>query len=121
MKSSNSATVNRADTVAFCSNLGTYLPCILSGLLLGLSYPSYPYVRLEVFAWVWMVPLLLSLKQVHSFFRFLAHVYLTSFIVCVLGMSWLVTTTVPGTLVLFVFGALVFTVPFAGFYLLRRS
>ncbi len=105
----------------FRSKSGTYLPCILSGLLLGLSYPSYPYVRLEVLAWVWMVPLLLSLRQVRSLPRFLGRVYLAAFVVCVFGMSWLITSTLPGALLLFVVGAVIFTVPFACFYFIRNS
>jgi apolipoprotein N-acyltransferase len=99
----------------------TYLPCVLSGLLFGLSFPSYPYVRLEVLAWVWMVPLLISLKDVQSLPRFLARAYLAAFVTCVFGMHWLITSTVLGTVLLFFFGAAVFTVPFAVFYFLRRS
>src|SRR4051812_42666222 len=99
----------------------TYLPCVLSGLLFGLSYPSYPYVRLEVLAWVWMVPLLLSLKDVQSLPRLLGRAYLAAFVTCVFGMHWLITSTVLGTLLLFFVGAAVFTVPFAVFYFLRRS
>lgn len=103
------------------SSSQTYLPCVLSGLLFGLSYPSYPYVRLEALAWVWMVPLLLSLKEVKSLPSFLVRVYLATFVTCVFGMHWLITSTVLGTLLLFFFGAAVFTVPFAIFYFLRRS
>lgn len=99
----------------------TYLPCILSGLLFGLSFPSYPYVRLEVLAWFWMAPLLLSLKQVQSFPRFLGRVYLAAFITCVFGMSWLMASTVKGALLLFFVGGVVFTVPFVGFYFVRRT
>lgn len=99
----------------------TFLPSILSGLLFGLSYPAYPYVRLEVLAWVWMVPLLLALKQVQSLPRFLCRVYLATFVACVFGMSWLMTSTVPGTLLLFFVGAAVLTVPFVGLYFVRRS
>lgn len=98
-----------------------YLPCVLSGLLLGVSYPSYPYVRLEALAWVWMVPLLLSLREVRSLPRFLGRVYLASFVACVTGMSWLLTATTPGALLLFFVGALVFTAPFVGFYFVRRA
>ena len=100
---------------------GTYLPLVLSGLLFGLSYPSYPYVRLEALAWVWMAPLLLSLKGVRSLTRFLCRVYFAAFLTCVVGMHWLVTSTVTGTLLLFFVGAAVFTVPFAGFYFIRRA
>src|SRR5688572_620587 len=94
----------------------TYVPLILSGLLLSLSYPSYPYVRLEFLAWVWMAPLLLSLKEVQSFPRFLGRVYLAMLVTSIIGMSWLMMSTVQGTLLLFVVGAGIFTVPFVAFY-----
>jgi apolipoprotein N-acyltransferase len=99
----------------------TYLPLVLSALLLSLSYPSYPYVRLEVLAWVWMVPLLLSLKDVQSFPRFLGRVYLTMLMISVIGMSWLMMSTVMGTFLLFFVGAGIFTVPFVAFYFIRRT
>jgi apolipoprotein N-acyltransferase len=99
----------------------TYLPVILSGLLLGLSYPSYPYVRLEVLAWVWMVPLLLSLKEVQSLPRFLGRVYLAMLVTSIIGMSWLMMSTVLGTLLLFFVGAGIFSVPFVAFYFVRRT
>jgi apolipoprotein N-acyltransferase len=99
----------------------TYLPLVLSALLLSLSYPSYPYVRLEILAWVWMAPLLLALKEVQSFPRFLGHVYLTMLLTSVIGMSWLMMSTVQGTLLLFFVGAAIFTVPFVAFYFIRRT
>ncbi len=78
-------------------------PYVLSALLLGLSYPSYPYVRLEALAWVWMVPMLLALKSVESFPKFLRNVYLTLLCVAVVGMSWLALSTLSGSLLLFLF------------------
>lgn len=99
----------------------TFLPCVLSGLLFGLSYPSYPYVRLEILAWVWMAPLLLSLKEVRALAPFLLRVYLAAFVVCVMGMAWLIMSTATGALLLFFFGALVFTAPFACFFFIRRA
>ncbi|HJQ26023.1 MAG TPA: apolipoprotein N-acyltransferase [Blastocatellia bacterium] len=96
-------------------------PYLLSALLLGLSYPSYPYVRLELFAWVWMVPMLLALKPVTSFCKFVRNVYLTMLMVFVCGMSWLVMANVLGGVLLFFIGSLVFTVPFIFFYLIRRA
>ena len=61
-------------------------PYLLSGVLFGLSYPSYPYVRWEVLAWVWMVPMLLALKSETSFGQFLGYVYLATLVDCVLSM-----------------------------------
>src|SRR5437899_1582741 len=93
-----------------------YLPSIISGLLFGLSYPSYPYVRLEVLAWVWMAPLLLALKPITAFGPFLRRVGLATLLVCVIGMSWLMTSSAWGGFLLFFVGAFVFMMPFVGFY-----
>src|SRR5437588_3628149 len=99
----------------------SYRPYLLSGLLLGISWPSYPYVRLEVLAWVWMAPMLLALKEVKSLWRFLLNVCLAAFSFSVFGMSWLITSTVLGTVLLFFVGGLVVTVPFVAFYFIRRA
>jgi apolipoprotein N-acyltransferase len=102
------------------SRFAPFVPCILSGLLFGLSGPSYPYVRTEFLAWVWMVPLLFSLKHVHSFPRFLGRVFLTTSIMCLFGMHWLAAATIKGTLFLILLGSAVFTVPFIAFFFVRR-
>jgi apolipoprotein N-acyltransferase len=67
-----------------------------------------------------MVPLFLSLKEVQSFPRFLGRVYFAMFVTSIIGMSWLMMSTVSGTILLFFGGAAIFTVPFAGFYFIRR-
>lgn len=89
--------------------------------MLGLSYPSYPYVRLEVLAWVWMVPMLLALKSVESLPKFLRNVFLMFLCVAVIGMSWLALSTLFGTLLLFLFYPLVVSVPLVVFYFVRRA
>src|SRR5260370_12574609 len=96
-------------------------PYLLSGLLLGLSYPSYPYVHLEVLAWVWMAPMLLALKEVKSFWKFLRNVYVVTLVVSLFGMSWLIVSSTLGAVLLFFVCAAVFTVPFAGFYFIRQA
>jgi apolipoprotein N-acyltransferase len=98
-----------------------YLPYIMSGLLFGLSWPSYPYVRLEFLAWIWMVPILLALKPVKSFWRFLLNTYLAMFIFSIVGMSWLITSTTLGTIFLFFVSAFIHTVPFVAFFLVRQT
>jgi apolipoprotein N-acyltransferase len=98
-----------------------YQPYLLSGILFGLSWPSYPYIHLEVLAWVWMVPMLLALKSVTSLGRFLLNVYLTTLVVCLFGMSWLLVSSPWGAVLLFFVGAVVFAVPFVGFYFIRRT
>jgi apolipoprotein N-acyltransferase len=96
-------------------------PYLLSALLLGLSYPSYPYVRLEVLAWVWMVPMLLALKSVDSFPKFLRNVFLTLLCVAVIGMSWLALSTMLGALLLFLLFPVILSVPFIIFFFVRST
>jgi apolipoprotein N-acyltransferase len=67
-----------------------------------------------------MVPLLLSLKHVYSLPRFMGRVFLTTSILCLFGMHWLAASTVKGTLLVVVLGVVVFAVPFAGFFFVRR-
>jgi apolipoprotein N-acyltransferase len=96
-------------------------PYVMSGLLFALSWPNYPYVRLEILAWVWMVPMLLALKSVKSFWRFLLNIYLAMFIFSVLGMSWLITSTTLGAILLFFVSAFIQTVPFVAFFFMRQT
>jgi hypothetical protein len=98
-----------------------YLPYVMGGLLFGLSWPSYPYVRLEFLAWIWMVPMLLALKSVKSFWRFLLNIYLAMFIFSIVGMSWLITSTILGTILLFFVSAFIHTVPFVAFFFVRQT
>lgn len=97
------------------------LPYVLSALLLGLSYPSYPYIRLEALAWFWMAPMLFALKDVRSFPRFLRNVYLTLLCVAVTGMSWLAFSTLVGTLLLFLIFPVILSVPLVVFYFVRQN
>lgn len=110
--------MKKPNTKAVAQGLAPYA---MSGLLFALSWPNYPYVRLEILAWVWMVPMLLALRSVTSFPRFLRNVYFTMFLGWVLGMSWLITSTPLGTVLGFLVAGAVFTVPLLGFYLVRRS
>jgi len=97
------------------------LSYLLSGVLFGLSWPSYPYIHLEVLAWVWMVPLLLALKERRSFWSFLGRVYLATLVAWVFGECWLLVSHAWGTVLLFFVSAAVFTVPFIGFYCIRHA
>lgn len=96
-------------------------PYLLSGLLLGLSYPSFPYVRLEVLAWVWMVPMLLALKSVASLPKFLRNVYFALFCFTVAGMSWLALSTLLGALLLFLLIPILLCVPFVVYHFARSA
>jgi apolipoprotein N-acyltransferase len=68
-----------------------------------------------------MVPMLLALKPVRSFWRFLLDVYLAMFVFSVVGMSWLITSATLGTIILFFVSAFIHTVPFVAFFFVRRA
>jgi apolipoprotein N-acyltransferase len=96
-------------------------PYLASALLLGLSYPSFPYIHLELFVWFWMVPMMLALKPITSFPKFLCRVYLTMLVVFAFGMLWLLASHVLGTVLVGLIGAAVFAFPFMIFYFIRRN
>lgn len=72
-------------------------------------------------AWVWMVPMLLALKSVESFPKFLRNVYLTLACTAAVGMAWLSLSTSSGYLLLLIFFPLILSVPLVAFYFVRRS
>ena len=118
MLGERAADLNKLDARAVSHRSRPYLA---SGLLLGLSFPFYPHVHLEVFGWVWMVPLLLALKSVTSFPRFLRNVYLTSLLGWSIELAWLLTSNIWAGIAAFFFVALVMTVPWVGFYCIRQA
>ncbi|MEI6757274.1 MAG: apolipoprotein N-acyltransferase [Chlorobium sp.] len=106
-------------TVNFLSN-SRYAPSILSGVLLGLSFPSYPFIRLEVLAWVALVPLLLSLRFVEKPGDFFRRVYLSMLLFCLITLWWVSLATLPGGILTIVSQAFFMTVPLFAFFLLKR-
>src|SRR5918911_1360929 len=98
-----------------------YAPYLLSALLWALASPSYPFVRLEFLAWVWMVPMLLALRSVESLTGVLWRVYLTLLFSFAFIMSWVAVASPTGFVIATVISAAVFTVPFLGLHFVRRS
>ncbi|MDX2041272.1 MAG: nitrilase-related carbon-nitrogen hydrolase [Acidobacteriota bacterium] len=98
-----------------------FSPYLLSALLFALALPIFPSLHLEFLEWVWMVPLLLALRDVHTLGGLLWRSYLTMFIGWALVMSWLLWATAAGGALLFFVGAFVYTVPMVAFHFLRRS
>ncbi|MCF8215639.1 MAG: apolipoprotein N-acyltransferase [Chlorobium sp.] len=94
---------------------------VLSGLLLGVSFPSYPFIRLELLAWVGLVPLLLSLKQDDSFGSAYRKIWLSMFVFSVLSLWWVSLATLPGGILTVIAESFFLTVPFLPFYLAMRS
>ncbi|HMV99458.1 MAG TPA: apolipoprotein N-acyltransferase [Acidobacteriota bacterium] len=72
----------------FITHLYQLRPYLLSGLLFSLSYPSYPWVRFELLAWVCLVPMLLALRSVTSFRVMFALAWVTMFVGCLQTMMW---------------------------------
>ncbi|MBI4746945.1 MAG: apolipoprotein N-acyltransferase [Acidobacteria bacterium] len=95
-------------------------PYLLSALLFALSYPSFPWVRLEILAWIWMVPMLLALRSVESFWRFtlLAGITMMSGWAC--AMSWLAWGSTAGAMAIVFLVSVVTTVPFAAFFVIQK-
>ena len=106
-------------TVNYLSN-SRYAPSVLSGVLLGLSFPSYPFIRLEVLAWVALVPLLLSLRFVEKPGDFFRRVYLSMLLFCLITLWWVSLATLPGGILTIVSQAFFMTVPLFAFFLLKR-
>ena len=98
-----------------------YVPYLLSALLWALASPSYPFVRLEFLAWVWMVPMLLALRSVESMAGALWRVFLTLLISFAFIMSWVAVASPTGFIIATLISAAVFTVPFLCLHFVRRS
>lgn len=97
-----------------------YLPCVMSGLLLGLSVPSFSIVPLGFLAWVWLVPLLFSLKKTEKFLPFFGRVLLAVGIGFATITLWVVNASLPGLFASVLFGVVVWTLPLILFYFVRR-
>ena len=93
---------------------------LLSGALLGLSFPSYPFVRLEVLAWVAFVPLLLSLRNVEKLGELFRRVYLSMLVFCLISLWWVCLATFPGGVLTIVAQAFFLTVPLFAFYAIKK-
>ncbi|ACF43341.1 apolipoprotein N-acyltransferase [Pelodictyon phaeoclathratiforme] len=97
-----------------------YAPALLSGTLLGLSFPSYPAIHLEVVAWIALVPLLISLRSVENAGELFRRVYLSMFVFCLISLWWVSLATLPGG-VLTIFAQTFFlTVPLLAFYAVKK-
>lgn len=91
--------------------LSAYAPALLSGLLLGLSYPSFPLVRLDFFAWFALVPLLRDLTSNLSFQAYLTRVALAMTVSFLLIPYWLLPASLAGYLAAVMVGSIVLIVP----------
>ncbi len=97
-----------------------YLPSLLSGALLGLSFPSYPFIRLEIVAWVALVPLLISLQNVEKPGELFRRVYLSMLLFCLISLWWVSLATFPGGVLTIIAQAFFLTVPLFAFFALKK-
>ncbi|NTW63056.1 MAG: apolipoprotein N-acyltransferase [Chlorobiaceae bacterium] len=98
----------------------TYSPALLSGILLGISFPTYPVIRLELLAWIAFVPLLVSLQHEDSIGRYYRKVYLSMLLFSSISLWWVSLATLPGGLLTIIAQSFFLTVPFLMFYVLKR-
>jgi len=93
---------------------------VLSGVLLGISFPSYPFIRLELIAWISLVPLLVSLREDLGFRSFIARVYSTMLVFCAISLWWVSLATLPGGLLTVFAQALFSTTPLLLFFWVKK-
>jgi len=97
-----------------------YRASLLSGVLLGVSFPSYPAIRLELLAWVALVPLLISLRSVESASELFRRACITMLLFCVISLWWVTLATLPGGILTILAQACFMTLPLFAFYLLKK-
>ena len=102
------------------SGFRSFLPFLLSGILLGISFPSYPFVRLELLAWIALVPLLAASRREYSFRGFFLRVYLTMLFFGAVSVWWISLATLGGGLLAVIAHSLFSTVPLLLFFLLAK-
>ncbi|NTW50743.1 MAG: apolipoprotein N-acyltransferase [Chlorobiales bacterium] len=99
----------------------TALPsALLTGILLGLSFPTYPFIHLEPLAWVAFVPLLLSAKNDLSFGSFYRRIYIAMFAFVMVSVWWISLSTVLGGVLTYFAQSFFLTIPWSVFYLINK-
>lgn len=98
---------------------GVVLP-LLSGLLLGISFPTWPTVHLEPLAWVALVPLLVSVERDVRFAPFFRKVWAATSLFCLIALWWVCLATLTGGILTIFVQSLFSTVPFILYFLLRQ-
>jgi apolipoprotein N-acyltransferase len=97
-----------------------YKPAIISGLLFGLSFPSYPYVHLEILAWVGLIPFLLDTKDEQELGLFFRKAYVMMLCLVFVSVWWISLSTVLGGVLTFIAQTFFMTIPLLIFYYLKQ-
>ncbi len=98
-----------------------YAPSLLSGLLLGISFPSYPFIRLELLAWIALVPMLLAFRSEMRPAEFFRRTWLSMLLFCSIALWWVSLATFPGGVMTILWQSLSMIVPLLFFYAIRRQ
>lgn len=96
------------------------MPSLLSGILLGVSFPTYPFIRLEPLAWIALVPLLLSIKNEPSIRGFYKQVYVAMLAFVMVAVWWISLSTVLGGVLTYFAQSFFLTIPFVLFYFINN-
>ena len=97
-----------------------YASSVLTGVVLGVSFPSYPFIRLELLAWFALVPLLVSLRNVERAGELFRRVYIAMLLFCLISLWWVTLATLPGGALTILAQAFFLTVPLFGFYAIKK-
>lgn len=98
-----------------------YSAPILSGLMLGVSFPTYPVFHFEIIAWIALVPFLLSLRSVERAGELFRRSYLCMLVFCIISLWWVTLATLPGGLLTIVIQAFFLSVPMLLFHLMKKA
>jgi apolipoprotein N-acyltransferase len=97
-----------------------YTASLLSGVLLGVSFPSYPFIHLETLAWVALVPLLIFLRRVEKASELFRCAFVTMLIFCLISLWWVSLATLPGGILTILAQTCFMTVPLFAFYAVKK-
>jgi apolipoprotein N-acyltransferase len=109
-----------AATTGFPENPPVWLPPLLSGLLLGIAFPTYPSVHGEMLAWIALSPLLLSLEHEKRFVFLFRNVFLTMLLFCLISLWWVGIATLPGGILTVIAQSFFLTIPLLIFFVFRQ-
>ncbi|NTW10316.1 MAG: apolipoprotein N-acyltransferase, partial [Chlorobiaceae bacterium] len=98
-----------------------YTAPILSGLLLGISFPTYPVFHFEIVAWIALFPLLVSLSRVEKAGGLFRSVYLCMLLFCIISLWWVSIATLPGGILTILIQAFFLSVPMFVFYIMKKA
>ena len=110
----------RGRGIAPRSFTGTFFLPLLSGVLLGVSFPTWPSVHLEPLAWVALVPLLLSLENEERFGPFFRKSLTAMLLFCLISLWWVCLATFVGGVLTVLMQSLFSTVPLVAFYHFKK-